>query len=143
MKFIRSITYLLRFIAVVQLLTFGLCFVPESVFVDLYAWTGLGHWPRLPFLNYVVRGASYCQGAIGLLLWVIATDVIRYRPLVITTGVIYLVGGPAFYLIHASAGMPHWWAVMDSVSCGLFGAVLLTLCLWRSPTASPTPTAAP
>jgi len=128
MKFIRSTAYFLRFIAIVQLLTFGLCFLPKSSFADLYAWTGLGHMPHLPFLDYVIRGASYCQGAIGLLLWVIATDVIRYRPLVVITGVIYLVGAPVFYLIHASAGMPHWWAVMDTVSCFFVGAVLLTLC---------------
>jgi hypothetical protein len=140
MKFIRSTTNLLRFIAIVQLLTFGLCLVPESVFADLYAWTGLGHWPHLPFLNYVIRGASYCQGAIGLLLWVVATDVIRYRPLVITTGVIYLLGAPAFYLIHASARTPHWWALMDTISCFLFGAVLLMLCFVSSPDVSPTPT---
>jgi hypothetical protein len=136
MKFARSTAYLIRGIAIVQLLTVGLCFVPESGFADLYAWAGLGHMPHLPFLRYVIRGASYCQGAIGVLLWIVGSDVVRYRPLVIATGAIYLAAAPAFWVIHVFAGMPRWWAVMDTAACFLMGAALLVLCLLSSSDAS-------
>jgi len=138
MRFIRSTANFLRFVAIVQMLTLGIVFVPEGWLAEWHAWLGLGPMPDAAFLRYVVRGASYCQAAIGLLLWVMATDVVRYRPLVITTGAIYLVGGPAFYFIDAVAGLPRWWCLMDGVSCLLIGGVLLALCLWPSPNASQT-----
>lgn len=74
-----------------------------------------------------------CQAGIGLLLWIIAGDLVRYRPLVVATGGIYLFGAPVFWLIHASAGTPRWWAVMDVLSCSLAGAGLLALCVLSSP----------
>jgi len=128
MRYARSTANLVRFIAVLQLLTAGFCFVPERVLEFLYAWVGFGHMPDLPFLRYVIRGASYCQGAIGIFLWVIATDVVRYRPLVVATGAIYLAAAPVFWTIHVMAGMPRWWAIMDTTSCFLMGSALLVLC---------------
>lgn len=138
MTLVRSTAYFLRFIAIVQMLTFGIVFVPEAWIASWHAWLGLGQMPDAPFLRYVIRGASYCQGAIGVLLWVIATDVVRYRPFVITTAAIYLVGAPTFYFIDAIAGLPRWWCIMDSASCFLAGGVLFTLCLWSSSNASQT-----
>lgn len=136
MRPVRSTANFLRLIAVLQILTTGICFIPEDSLSWFYAWAGLGQMPHVPFLLYVIRGAAYCQGAIGVWLWVIASDVVRYRPLVITTAVIYLVAAPVFYVIHVIAGMPRWWAVMDTVSCFLMGGILLALCLWPGPTAS-------
>lgn len=142
MNFVRLAANFIRVIAILQLLTTGLCFVPESVLESLYAWGGLGHLPHLPFLCYVIRGASYCQGAIGVLLWIIGTDVVRYRPLAIATGGIYLVAAPAFWAIHAIAGMPRWWAIMDTVACFFFGATLLVLCWLARPRSSVSPAVA-
>lgn len=132
MTFTRSTANFLRFIAVVQMLTLGIVFVPEAWIDSWHGWLGLGQMPDSPFLRYVIRGASYCQAGIGVLLWVMATDVVRYRPLVIATSAIYLVGGLAFYFIDTIAGLPRWWCLMDSVSCLLAGGVLLTLCLLSS-----------
>lgn len=126
---VRWTTGFLRFIAVVQMLTLGLVFVPEGWMASWHDWLGLGRMPDAAFLRYVIRGASYCQAAIGVLLWVMATDVVRYRPLVLTVAAVYLVGGPVFYLIDDLAGMPRWWVWMDSISCLLAGGILLALCI--------------
>jgi hypothetical protein len=88
--------------------------------------------PDDPVLRYVIRGASLAQGAIGVLLWVIATDVVRFRPLVVTTAWIYLLGAPAYYFIDSVAGMPRFWCIFDCVFCFLAGGVLLILCLMSS-----------
>lgn len=128
----RAIGNFVRAIAVVQLLTLGVCFVPESALASFLAWAGQGPVPHLPFLYYVVRGASYCQAAFGVWLWIIAGDVVRYRPLVLATGGIYLVAAPVFAVIHFVTGMPRWWAIMDVGSCFFAGAGLLILCLRRS-----------
>ncbi len=141
MRFARSTANLIRAIAILQLLTAGFCFVPQSALDFLYSWVGLGQMPDLPFLRYVIRGASYCQGAIGVLLWIIASDVVRYRPLVIATGAIYLVAVPAFWAIDVMTGMPRWWAIMDTASCFLTGGILLALCFLSSSRAQQAPEA--
>ncbi len=86
--------------------------------------------PQAVFMSYLLRAAGYLQIAIGALIWVIAADVIRYRPLVITTIGIFLVGAPVFYAIDAAVGLPRWWCIMDFVSSFLCGAFPLAFCLW-------------
>jgi hypothetical protein len=88
--------------------------------------------PDAAVFRYVIRFAAYLQTAFGVLIWVIATDVLPYRPLVITILAIYLVGAPALYLIDAFAGMPRWWCIMDFSCCFLAGGVPLTFCVWPS-----------
>jgi hypothetical protein len=115
----------LRFVAILQLLTTFVALVPEKLLADFHACVRFGPLPHLPLFLYIVRGAAYCQGAIGVLLWIIAGDVVRYRPLVIAAGWIYLLAGPAFYVIHVQSAMPMWWMIMDTVSCLFFGAAVL------------------
>ena len=123
----------LRLVAIVQILTIAVIFMPATWIASWHAWVGLGVMSDTPVFRYVLRGASYVQGAIGVLLWVMATDTVRYRPLVVTTAAIYLIGGPAYYLIDSIAGIPRSWCIFDSVFCFLVGGVLLALCLLSSP----------
>ena len=119
----------LRFLAILQMLTGGLTFIPNAWLADWHAWLGLGHLPDDALLRYVVRGGAFVQGAIGILIWIMATDVVRYRPLVMAVGWIYLVSGPAFFLIDFIAGMPLFWCAMDGVSCFAVGSIILALAL--------------
>lgn len=118
----------LRFLAILQMLTGLIMFLPAASIDWWHRWLGLGHAPDDLVLRYVIRGGGYVQGAIGVLLWVIATDVVRHRPLVLTTGVIYLVSGPAFYFIDAVSGMPRYWCIFDGVSCLLVVGIILAMC---------------
>ena len=127
MKSLRPITICLRLLAILQILTAGIALMPMTWIAAWHAWVGLGHLPDHAFLRYVVRGGAFVQGAIGVLIWVIATDVVRYRPLVLTVGGIYLVSGPAFYFIDSTAGMPPFWGMMDGAACFLTGSILLAL----------------
>jgi hypothetical protein len=122
-------TNFLRFLAVLQILTGAIVFMPVDWIGQWHSWLGLGPLPDDAVLRYVIRGAAYAQGAIGVLLWVMARDVVQYRPLVITTAWIYLLGAPVFYFIDSIAGMPRYWCIFDTVSCFLSGAILLALCL--------------
>jgi hypothetical protein len=125
MSSLQTTSKFLRFVAILQVLTALIVFLPENLLATFQAAIGLGQLPHLPLFLYVLRGAAYCQGAIGVLLWIIAGDVVRYRALVLATGVIYLAAAPAFCLIHAEAGTPMWWAILDSASCFAVGAVVL------------------
>jgi hypothetical protein len=128
----RPTATFLRFLAILQILTAGIAVIPLEWIDAWHAWVGLGAMSHDPMLRYVVRGGAFVQGAIGVLLWIMASDVARYRPLILATGVIYLIAGPAFYFIESIAHMPRFWCVLDSVSCLVVGGVLLAFCL-RSP----------
>ncbi len=121
----------LRIIAIVQMLTFAVVLMPEAWLAAWHAWLGMGVMPDNAVLRYVIRGAAFAQGGVGVLVWVIATDVVRYRPLVITTAALCLFAAPAYYFIDATAGMPRFWCLFDFAYCLLAGGAL-ALCLWAS-----------
>ena len=129
---VRTTANFLRFVAIVQILTFAVIFMPSTWIGAWHYWVGLGVMSDTPVFRYVLRGASYVHGAIGILLWVMATDIVRYRPLVLTTALVYLIGGPAYYLIDSIAGIPGSWCIFDSAFCFLVGGAMLALCVWSS-----------
>jgi hypothetical protein len=90
---------------------------------------GLGATPRDPMLYYAVRGGGLVQGAIGVLFWIMASDVVRYRPLILAVAGIFLLSAPAFFTLDSLVGLRAAWCLLDSVSCFVVGGVLLALCL--------------
>jgi hypothetical protein len=130
----RLLVWLLRLAGAVELLAFIAVVMPRSWMEISHAWLGLGQMPDGPILMFMIRQASYTYGVHGLSLWLIASDVKRFRPFVVFNGIAFLVAAPVFLLIDLTSGMPWWWAASDPVSCGLFGAALLFLS--RKPAAS-------
>jgi hypothetical protein len=126
---VRWTATFLRFIAIIQMLTFAVVVMPVGWIAAWHAWLGMGAMPDDPVLRYVIRGAAFVQGALGVLGWVIATDVVRYRPLIITLAAICLCAAPAYFLLDAVAGMPRFWCIFDFAYCLAAGAVL-TWCLF-------------
>ena len=92
-----------------------------------HEWLGLGELPSAPVLMFLIRQASYTYGVHGISLWVLASDVERFRPLILLNGISFLVAGPVFFLIDYTSGMPWWWTISDPFSCMFFGAALLWL----------------
>ena len=83
--------------------------------------------PVIPVLDFMIRQASYTYGFHGISLWVLSFDVVRFKPLITLNGIAYLIAAPVFFLIDYTAGMPLWWAVADSLGCGMGGAAFLLL----------------
>jgi hypothetical protein len=138
---IRSTARVLRFLAVCEMLIFSITFLPDSFIASFHVWLGLGHMPDSVFLHYIIRGATLCQGAVGVALWIVASDVVRYRPLVVATAVTLLVAAPSFYFIDTNSGMPFAARAWDCTACFVAGAVLIALCVW--PTRTSTQPSAP
>jgi hypothetical protein len=134
---VRSTANCLRFLAICELLIFSITFMPESWLASFHAWLGLGHLPDSVFLRYIIRGATLCQGAIGAALWIMASDVTRYRPLVIATAIALVAASPCFLIIDTVSGMPLAARIWDCTACFLAGTTLLALCLWPSRQTSP------
>src|ERR1044072_8921289 len=123
----RLLVWLLRLAGAVEVIAFLAVVMPRSGLEISNAWLGLGEMPDGPLLMFMIRQASYTYGVHGLSLWLIATDVERFRPFVIFNGVTFLIAAPVLFVVDFTSGMPWWWAVGDPASCGVFGAALLLL----------------
>jgi hypothetical protein len=123
----RLQTWLLRVAGSVEILAFVAVVMPRSWMEASHAWLGLGEMPQGAVLMYMIRQASYVYGMHGVLLWILASDVVRYRPLVRFTGFSFLLAAPVFLIIDHTAGMPLYWTVSDTAGCAFFGAALLWL----------------
>ena len=123
----RLLVWLLRLAGAVEILAFIAVVMPRSWMEITHAWLGLGKMPDGALLMFMIRQASYTYGVHGLSLWLIATDVERFRPFIIFNAIAFLLAAPVFFLIDFTSGMPWWWAVGDPISCGVFGAALLLL----------------
>lgn len=131
---VRSIAILLRVAAISVFFSGVSFFLPETWIDSFLVWCGLGQMPHAALMRYVLWGAGYFQVAGGVFIWVIARDVVRYHPIVITVLVLLLVGAPVFYLIDALAGLPWYWCILDFTCCFLAGGVPLVFCLWPAKT---------
>ena len=102
---VRSMANALRVLAIFVIVNGVSILLPWAWIDSVLIWCGLGHMPDAAVLHYLLRGAGYFAMTFGVLIWVIASDVVRYRPIVITIITIFLIGAPVFYLIDAFAGV--------------------------------------
>ena len=127
----RISAFLLRLAGSVEILAFIAVVMPRSWMEIAHTWLGMGDMPQGPLVMFMIRQASYVYGMHGLSLWVIASNVERFRLLVIFNGISFLIAAPVFFLIDQASGMPLWWTLGDAFGCGGFGAALLWLS-WKS-----------
>ena len=123
----RGQSWLLRLVGAFEVLAFVAVLMPRTWMEASHAWLGLGVMPDAPVLMFMIRQASYTYGMHGISLWVLASDVARFRPLVLLNAVSFLLAGPVFLLIDHTSGMPWWWTAADAACCALIGAGLLWL----------------
>jgi hypothetical protein len=117
----------LRSTGTVECFAFAAVVIPFRWMGLVHAWLGLGAMPEGAVLRYLIREVSLLAGLHGVLLWLLARDVERFRPLVIFTGFSYLLGGPVFALGAATAGMPWFWFLGEGLSCLAVGIIVLSL----------------
>ena len=121
------LSWLLRWAGAVEVLAFIAVAMPRSWMEVSHVWLGLGEMPEGPLIMFMIRQASYTYGMHGVSLWVLASDVDRFRPLVTLNGVSFLLAAPVFFLIDYISGVPLWWTATDTLGCGFFGAAVLWL----------------
>jgi len=129
----RLQSWLLRVTGATEILAFAAVVMPRFQMEAAHRWLGLGEMAGGPIIMFMIRQASFTYGVHGISLWVLATDVERFRPLVILNGIAFVIAAPVFFVIDYKSGMPLWWAWGDSFGCGFFGAALLLLNLKRKP----------
>ena len=120
-------TWLLRLAGSIEILAFIAVAMPRSWMEVSHEWLGLGEMPGGAVIMFMIRQASYSYGMHGISLWILASDVDRFRPLLILNGISFLLAALVFFLIDYTSGMPLWWTVSDTSGCAFFGAALLWL----------------
>jgi len=123
----RLLAWLLRLAGAFEVLAFFAVVMPRSWMEVSHAWLGMGEMGRGPLIMFMIRQASFTYGMHGVSLLVLASDVTRFRKLVILNGIGFLLAGPIFFLIDWTAGMPGWWTAGDALGCGGAGAAILLL----------------
>jgi len=86
----RLLAWLLRLAGAFEILAFFAVVMPRSWMEVSHAWLGMGVMPDGPLIMFMIRQASYTYGMHGVSLWVLASDVVRFRKLVILNGIAYL-----------------------------------------------------
>jgi len=117
----------LRLIGLLEMLAFIAVVMPRSWMEVSHVWLGLGQMAESSVLMFMIRQASYNYGMHGVFLWIIASDLKRFRPFVLLNGWSFLLAGPIFFFIDYSSGMPWWWSAMDGPSLAFMGAAMLWL----------------
>jgi hypothetical protein len=123
----RLLVWLLRLSGTVEILAFISVVMPRSWMEMSHEWLGMGTMPDGPLVMFMIRQASYAYGMHGVSLWILASDVVRFRPLIVFNGVAFLLAAPVFFLIDYTSGVPMWWTIFDALACGSTGAALLLL----------------
>ena len=121
------LTWQLRLIGLLEALAFIAVVMPRSWMEVSHVWLGLGRMPEGSVLMFLIRQASYTYGMHGIFLWILATDLKRFRPIILINGFSFLLAGPVFFIIDYTAGMPWWWTAVDGPSIALMGAATLWL----------------
>jgi hypothetical protein len=125
---VRLQRWILRIAAIFQFTALPGIILPRQA-IEKFSWLmGQGQPPLVPLMVYLTGGGAFVYLVLGALLWLFSTDVVRYRPLVIASAWICLIGGPAFLWIDSQSRLPAWWVAMDCASCLIIGAALLWAC---------------
>ena len=127
MDHVRLLVLLLRFGGVLLSAAFLAVFLPVQWMADTHEWLGLGEFPRSPIVDYLARSVAALYGFHGILLFIVAKNPARYRPIVRYIGVLNIALGILMTGIDLHAGMPIWWTAGEGPPVAVLGVVILYL----------------
>ena len=123
----QLLSVFLRLEGIIEILAFVAVVMPQSWMAVTHRWLGLGEFPASPLLDYMIRSVSFLYGLHGVLLLILATDVQRFRLLIIYAAASYLLAAVVFTVIDLTNNMPWWWTVGEVGSVVVLGGVLFWL----------------
>jgi hypothetical protein len=123
----RMLAALLRLEGAIEMLAFLAVVMPAAWMAAIHRGLGLGEFPASPLLDYMIRSVSLLYGLHGVFAWMLASDIRRYRPLIIYLAASYLLAGVAFTVIDAANRMPGWWTIGEVGSVFWLGFIFFWL----------------
>lgn len=133
----RPVVVLLRIGALLTGSAVFAIFLPEESMASMNATAGLGEFPAVPLTGYLTRSLSAMYAIHGGLLFVLSTDVVRYRPVIEFVGWATAALGVAMTGIDLTAPMPLWWTLVEGPSVIVIGVVLALLVRKLGPPVGP------
>ena len=112
----RVLVFVLRFSAVVLVAAFPMILLPVDWMAAVHRALGLGQFPASPLVDYLTRSISFLYGYHGILLFIAASDVRRYRPIIVYAVIMGLTFGVVMIAVDLHAGMPLRWIVCEGPS---------------------------
>ena len=123
----RLLRWVLWLTGAVLLLALVGVFMPYTLMQSSHARAGMGPLPELPVIDYLARSVSAFYALVGGLCFVLATDVRRYRPVLIFLGVITSVYSVGIIVVDHLAGLPPWWTWGEGPATLPLGVVVAAL----------------
>lgn len=127
----RLLQVVLRVGGVVMLLATFAVFMPVSWMAGTHEWLGLGEFPESPLTDYLTRSISYLYAMQGGLLLVLATNIPRFRPVLLYYGIATIIAGLLLTGIDLHAGLPTYWVLWEGPPVTVIG-ILITWLVLRS-----------
>jgi len=127
MKPERWLVILLRAIAVAAVLAIVPVFMPHRWMDVCHRWLGLGSLPEMPVIVYLTRSLSAMYVFHAGVLWIAASDVRRYAPLVTYLGAMFIAFGVVALGIDVRARVPGPWIAAEGPAAIAFGVAILIL----------------
>ena len=121
---VRYLTWLLRFGGCVLTVAFLAVLMPVEWMAASHQALGLGEFPRQPIVDYLARSVSALYGFHGILLFVVATDPVKYRAIVTYLVAMTIGFGVIMIGIDLHAGLPLWWTAVEGPSLLVLGTVI-------------------
>jgi hypothetical protein len=125
----RALQLLLRIAGAIMMLAVIAVIMPRSWMAWTNAALGLAPLPEQPIFDYLARSISALYAIYGVLHWVMADDVVRYRPIILVSAVTGAMFAVAIFIIDLSIGMPLQWTAAEGPS--ILALSLVTLALLR------------
>ena len=102
-------------------------FMPSESMASTHRWLGLGEFPEGPVVEYLARSVEAFYGFHGVLLFVVAHDPVRLRPVVTFVALFNILFGAMLVVIDARVGLPLWWTASEGPSIIVIGVLLALL----------------
>lgn len=123
----RWVLLFLKFVGSAALLAFGAAVMPEKWIVETAEALSFDPFPHSPLTFYLARNLSLLYGFTGVVLWLVALDLQRYRPLVYWIAIGTIGFGVLQAVVDTLSGMPSWWTLGESLTTFLGGWTLWLL----------------
>jgi hypothetical protein len=101
--------------------------LPVEWMASTHEWLGLGPFPRTAVVDYLARSVAALYGFHGVLLFLISTDLSRYRPIIWYIAAMNVAFGVMLLVIGVHARLPTFWIVAEGPSVMALGIVVALL----------------
>jgi hypothetical protein len=101
--------------------------MPRRWMAVTHEWLGVGTFPDGPIVEYLARSLSAFYAMLGGALWVAASDVRRFAPLLVYKGVTGLAFGVVLLIVDISVGLPWHWTLQEGPFVLVFSMAILLL----------------